>query len=53
MDALENLISMLDYILNSRRKRHIAGGILLSSSAFFGCLALTIMTIRREDDKNE
>ena len=53
MRDVENLITDLDYILDSKRKRHIAGGILLSISALFGGLAITIMTIRNEDFSNE
>lgn len=48
MDGLANLISMLDYVLDSKRKRHITGGILLSVSLLFGGLALTVMTINND-----
>jgi hypothetical protein len=48
MDGLENFISMLDCVLDTKRKRHITGGILLSISMLFGGLALTVMTIRKE-----
>lgn len=51
MEVWENVISSLDYILNSKRRRHITGGILLSVSLLFGGLALTAMTI--SDDKEE
>ena len=44
------LVQILDYTLNSRRKRHITGGILLSVSMLFGGLALTAMTLRPEDE---
>lgn len=50
MDGLDGLISMLDYMLNTKRKRHITGGILLSVSMLFGGLAITVMTINKEDD---
>ena len=50
MDGLDNFISTMDYVLNSKRKRHIMGGILLSASLLFGGLALTVMTINEEDD---
>lgn len=52
MEGLENLISVLDYVLNTKRKRHITGGILLSVSMLFGGLAFTVMTIKSntEDD---
>lgn len=43
---------MLDEALNTKAKRHIAGGVLMSISLLFGGLAITIMTIR-EDDNNE
>ena len=50
MENFEAIISMLDFTLNSKRKRHIAGGILLSVSMLFGGLALTAMTLRTEED---
>lgn len=53
MEGLENLISMLDYVLNTKRKRHITGGILLSISTLFGGLAITVMTIRNDDIQRE
>ncbi len=53
MDGLENVISMLDYVLNTKRKRHITGGILLSVSMFFGGLAITVVTIRNEENDYE
>lgn len=53
MENLEGLISMLDYVLNTKRKRHITGGILLSVSMLFGGLALTVITIKNEEDKND
>ena len=52
MDGFENFISMLDYVLDTTRKRHITGGILLSVSMLFGGLAITVMTIRNEEDNN-
>ena len=53
MDRLEGLLSMLDYALNTKRKRHIAGGILMSASLLFGGLAVTIITIKTEEDERE
>lgn len=52
MDGFGNFISMMDYILDTERKRHITGGILLSASLLFGGLALTVMTIRDEEDED-
>ena len=50
MDGFEGLISLLDYTMNTNRKRHITGGILLSISLLFGGLALTVMTLKMEED---
>lgn len=53
MEELENIVSVLDFTLDTKRKRHIVGGILLSISILFGGLALTAMTLKTEDDSNE
>ena len=53
MDRLENFLSMLDYSLNTRKKRHIAGGILMSISLLFGGLAFTVVTLKSEERENE
>lgn len=53
MDAIETLVSMLDFTLDTKRRRHIVGGILLSVSMLFGGLALTTMTLKSEDEDND
>lgn len=53
MDGIGNFISMMDYILDTKRKRHITGGILLSASLLFGGLALAVMTIQNKEDEDE
>lgn len=53
MDGIGNFISTMDCILDTTRKRHITGGILLSVSLLFGGLALTVMTIKNEEDEDE
>ena len=53
IDSFEGLISLLDYTINTKRKRHITGGILLSISMLFGGLAFTVMTIKMEEISNE
>lgn len=50
MDGLENIIYMLDSILDTKRKRHITGGILVSISLLFGGLAFTVITIKNEEE---
>ena len=42
---------MLDHSLNTRKKRHIAGGVLLSISMLFGGLAITILTVKNEGEE--
>lgn len=49
MEGLDNIIYMLDEKLDTKRKRHITGGILLSISALFGGLAITVMSIGKEE----
>ena len=49
MNRLEAILSMLDRSLNTKKKRHIAGGVLLSVSVLFGGLAFTVMTVKMED----
>lgn len=48
MDFLNAFIFSLDNMLDTKRKRHIIGGILLSASALFGGLAVTVFTIKNE-----
>lgn len=49
MEGLDNIIYMLDEMLDTKRKGHITGGILLSISALFGGLAITVMSIGKEE----
>lgn len=53
MSRLEEVLSTLDYSLDTRRKRHIAGGILMSISLLFGGLAVTVMSLKTEERVNE
>lgn len=50
MENFANLISMMDYVLDTKRKRHITGGILLSAALLFGGLAMTVMSIKDEEE---
>lgn len=52
MDRIDDILSMLDYTLSTKRKRHIVGGVLLSVSLLFGGLAFTVITLRMEDEQN-
>lgn len=48
-DSFEQLISVLDYTINTKRRKHIIGGTLLSISMLFGGLAFTVMTMKMEE----
>lgn len=52
MHRIEFILTMLDEALDTKKKRHIAGGILMSISVLFGGLAFTVMTVKTEV-KNE
>jgi hypothetical protein len=53
MDRLEEILSVLENSLDTRKKRHIAGGILMSISLLFGGLAVTIITLKMEEKEVE
>ena len=53
MERIEEILTMIEYSLNTNKKRHIAGGILMSISLLFGGLAVTVMTLKLEERKNE
>lgn len=53
MDRLEIMVMILDEVLDTKRKRHIVGGTLMSISLFFGGLAFTIITLKPEGENNE
>lgn len=46
MDGLNTMLNMLDFAIDTEKKKHIAGGILLSISMLFGGLAFTVMTTK-------
>ena len=53
MDRIEEILSMLEYSLNTQKKRQIVGGVLMSISLLFGGLAVTIITIKMEEETIE
>ena len=50
---LDDFINLLDSILDSKRKRHITGGILLSAALLFGGLAITVVKIQTDEEEYE
>lgn len=53
MISWDSLVELLDVTLDSKRKRHIVGGMLLSISFLFGGFAVTVMTLSEEDRKKK
>jgi hypothetical protein len=51
MDRLDYIVAMLEKTLGTRSKRHIMGGALISVSLLFGGLAMTVMTLKTEDNE--
>ena len=49
LENVNDIFAIADELLSSKRKRHIIGGMLLSVSALFGGLALTVMTLKMEE----
>ena len=52
MDSFDRILSVIDKAIDTDRKRHIAGGILLSASLLFGGLAITVITIKKTEGNN-
>ena len=53
MNRLEGFIVTLDYLLETKRKRHIVGGILMSASLLFAGLAFTALTLKVDNEKEK
>lgn len=54
MDRVKKLITTIEHLVSSKKKRHIVGGLLLSTSLFLGGLALTVMSAKfEENNENE
>lgn len=53
MNRLEGVLASLDYLLGNKRKRHIIGGVLMSTSLLFAGLAVTVMTLKKEKENKE
>lgn len=53
MDRLDYIVSTLNRLMDNPRKRHIIGGMLISVSLLFGGLALTVITIKNEEQEND
>ena len=53
IDRLEYFLATVDELLDTKRKRHLFGGLLMSLSFLFGGMSVTVMTIKDEEKKHE
>ncbi len=53
MENLERILAVLEATLSTKKRRHIAGGILLSASLLFGGLAVTVISLKYDKDEKE
>lgn len=53
MDRFSYVLSMLDHVLETKIKRHITGGVLVSASLLFGSLAITVLSLKIENKNYE
>lgn len=53
MERLEYLLSVVQFATNTKEKRHIVGGTLISLSLLFGGMAFTVMTMKDEEETYE
>ena len=53
MDRLEIALAMIDHALNTKKKRHIAGGTLMSVSLLFAGLAVTVITLKSNEEEQD
>lgn len=50
MERVKRVITTLEHLLSTNKKRHLVGGVLLSASLFLGGLALTVMSAKIEEN---
>ena len=52
MERLETLLILFDEVLDTKKRRYIIGGALMSVSLFFSGLSITVMLINKEEKEN-
>ena len=48
MDILTAVITDIEFLLDTKRKRHLTGGILISVALFCAGLAVTVATLKED-----
>lgn len=49
MERTKRLLSTIEHLISTKRKRHIIAGALLSTALFAGGLAATVLSIKIEE----
>lgn len=49
MERAKRLLSTIDHLMSTKRKRHIIAGVLLSAALFAGGLAATVLSIKGDE----
>lgn len=52
MHEVNQTIDAIDLMLDTRKKRHIVGGVLISLAFMLGGLAITALTIKEDTDED-
>ena len=53
MNRFKEYLSLIDDSLRTKRKRHILGGIFMSSSLLFWGLMITVLTLKMEEEDED
>ena len=53
MERVRRFVSTVEHVLNTKQRRHIIGGLLMSASIFLGAVAITVLTTKIEEENNE
>ena len=51
MEQIEKFIFFIDNALDTKRKRHLIGGMFLSVSLLLGGLAVTVLSVKEENNE--
>lgn len=49
MERAKRLLSTIEHLMSTKRKRHIIAGLLLSAALFMGGLAGTVLSIKGDE----
>lgn len=49
MERVKKLLSTIEHVLSTKRKRHITAGVLLSAAMFAGGLAATVLSMKNDE----